>query len=159
MAYRQILIPLDGSKLSEQALGQLAHIAAPGAAIQLLSVMAEDAASEVNALSRSMAAGHDGSIGWPPIAGVKDPHAADARKEYLNQVKEWLEAAEYEVRVSIREGNIIDAILEAAKVNEVIVIASYQKSAAISHIVGSVAEAITRQSAIPVMIVPGQRDK
>ncbi len=118
MAYRH-LIPLDGSKLSEEALGQLAHIAAPGAAIQLLSAEAEDAASEVNALSRSVAAGHDGSIGWPPIAGMKDPHAADTRVEYLSQVKEWLEAAEYEVRVSLREGNIIDAILEAAKMNEV----------------------------------------
>jgi len=53
MAYKRILIPLDGSKLSEQALGQLSQIAAPGASIQLLSVKAEDAA-EVNALSRSI---------------------------------------------------------------------------------------------------------
>lgn len=45
MAYRQI------------------HIAAPGAAIQLLSVKAEDTASEVTALSRSMAVGQEGAIG------------------------------------------------------------------------------------------------
>jgi nucleotide-binding universal stress UspA family protein len=84
MAYRHILIPLDGSKLSEQALGQLVQIAAPGAAIQLISVKAEDITSEVNMLSRSVTAGQNVATGWPPIAGVKDPHAPDAREQYLH---------------------------------------------------------------------------
>jgi nucleotide-binding universal stress UspA family protein len=155
MAYRHILVPLDGSKLSEQALGQLTQIAAPGAAIQLLSVKAEDAASEVNALSRSLTAAQDAATSWPPIAGVKDPHAPDAREQYLAQVKEWLQAADYEVRASIREGNIVEAIVEAAKANDVIVMAAYQKPAATARIMGSVVEGVLRQSPCPVLIVPG----
>jgi nucleotide-binding universal stress UspA family protein len=156
MAYRRILVPLDGSKLSEQALGQLAQIAAPGAAIQVLSVKGEDAAAEVNALSRSVNAGHDAALSWPPIAGVKDPHAPDAREQYLHHVKEWLEAAEYEVRTSIREGNIVDAILEAAKANDAIVIATYQKPAATSRVTGSIVEALLQRAPCPVLVVPGQ---
>jgi nucleotide-binding universal stress UspA family protein len=155
MAYKRILIPLDGSKLSEQALGQLSQIAAPGASIQLLSVKAEDAA-EVNALSRSINAGHDATLSWPPVAGVQDPHAANAREDYLHRVREWLQAAEYEVRASIREGNVTDAIVEAAKASDVIVMAAYQKSPATARVTGSVVEAVLQRALCPVLIVPGQ---
>ncbi len=156
MAYKHILIPLDGSKLSEQALGQLMQIAAPGAAVQLISVKGADASSEVNTLARSINAGHDAALTWPPIAGVQDPHAPKAREEYLHRVREWLEAAEYEVRASIREGDIAEAILEAAKASDVIVMATYQKSATTSRYLGSVVETVLRQAPCPVLIVPGQ---
>jgi len=71
-------------------------------------------------------------------------------------VREWLQAAEYEVRASIREGNVTDAIVEAAKASDVIVMAAYQKSPATARVTGSVVEAVLQRALCPVLIVPGQ---
>jgi nucleotide-binding universal stress UspA family protein len=160
MAYQHILVPLDGSKLSEQALSQVGQVAKTGASIRLLSVMAPEKASEINALARSVSAGGDVVAHWPPVDGVEDPRAEGARSHYLAKVQEWLEAAGFDVTVDIQTGDDIAAlIVGAAATADVIIMASYQKPASTRLILGSIAEAVLQHAPCPVLIVPGTRDQ
>lgn len=159
MPYKRILVPLDGSKKSEQALAEVIKLAAPGAAIQLLSVKGTDPATEVNLLARSVAAGSEAPKHWPPIEGISDPHAENAREKYLGKVQEWLSAAEFDVRVSIREGSVIDAIVHEAAHNDVVIMTTYRKSASAKRVMGSVVEAVIQSAPCPVLIVPGLQEE
>ncbi len=100
MAYHQILVTLDGSKLAELALKQAAQVAAPGAHIHILSILAEDNASEIAALSSATAYASP-TVEWPQTGGVSDPHSDNAREAYLEQISEWLLQAELNVTIEV----------------------------------------------------------
>ena len=159
MAYRRILVPLDGSKLSEQALAQVIEVAVPGASIQLLSVKAQDTSAEVDTLTRSVASGSDVVSTWPPIEGVEDPTATGAREKYMRRVREWLTAAEFDVRVDVKTGQVAEEILRAAAGNDLVIIATEPNIVGSQVALGSVVEAVLRGAPCPVLVVPGLHDE
>jgi nucleotide-binding universal stress UspA family protein len=159
MGYKKILVTLDGSKLAELALQHTLEVAAPGAQIHILSVMAEDRVSEIAALASAM--GQSVTITseqWPPLRPTTDPRLVHAREDYLRQVGEWLEQVGMEVTVEVRPGNVVDTIVSVARDDfDVIVMATHGRTGLSRVALGSVAEGVLHRSPCPVLIIPAAR--
>jgi nucleotide-binding universal stress UspA family protein len=159
MGYQKILVTLDGSKLAELALQHTLEVAAPGAQIHLLSVMAEDRVSEIAALASAM--GQSVAITneqWPPLRPTTDPRLIHAREDYLRQVSEWLEQVGMEVTVEVRPGNVVDTIVSVARDGfDVIIMATHGRTGLSRVALGSVAEGVLHRSPCPVLIIPAAR--
>src|SRR4051812_18536048 len=142
MGYKRILVTLDGSKLAERALQNVLHVAAQGAQIHILSVMAEDRVSEIASLASAVGQ----SVGlsseqWPPIHSSLDPRARHAREDYLRQVGEWLEQIGMQVSVEVRPGNVVDTIVGVARDGfDVVVMVTHGRTGLNRVALGSVAE-------------------
>jgi nucleotide-binding universal stress UspA family protein len=156
MGYKKILVTLDGSKLAELALQHTIEVAAPGAQIHILSVMAEDRVSEIAALASAM--GQSVALSseqWPPLRTASDPRLVHAREDYLLQVSEWLEQVGMEVTVEVRPGNIVDTIVSVARDGfDVVIMATHGRTGLSRVALGSVAEGVLHHSPCPVLIVP-----
>jgi nucleotide-binding universal stress UspA family protein len=155
MGYRNILVTLDGSKLSELALQHAVRVAEPGASIYVLSVLAEEGpTSEVAALASARAyQTPQADRQWPQTKN-RDLHEADARKKYLHEVSEWLQPAGYSVNVEARPGSTIDTILEVSRRGfDVIVMATHARTGMNKTVLGSVTEAVLRDAPCPVLVV------
>ncbi len=156
MGYRRILVTLDGSKLAEKALQHVLQVAAPGAQIHIVSVMAEDRVSEIAALASAM--GQTVALSneqWPSINSTADPRAVHAREDYLRQVSEWLDQVGMEVTVEVRPGNVVDTIVSIARDGfDVIVMATHGRTGLSRVALGSVAEGVLHRSPCPVLIIP-----
>ena len=155
MGYRNILVALDGSKLSELALQHAVRVAEPGASIFVLSVLAEEGpTSEVAALASARAyQTPQADRQWPQTKG-RDPRETGARQKYLQEVSEWLQPAGYSVNVEARSGDIIDTILDVSRRGfEVIVMATHARSGMNKTVLGSVTEAVLRDAPCPVLVV------
>ncbi len=159
MGYKKILVTLDGSKLAELALQHTLEVAAPGAQIHILSVMAEDRVSEIAALASAM--GQSVTLTneqWPPLRPASDPRLIHAREDYLLQVSEWLEQVGMEVTVEVRPGNIVDTIVCVARDGfDVIIMATHGRTGLSRVALGSVAEGVLHRSPCPVLIIPAAR--
>jgi nucleotide-binding universal stress UspA family protein len=156
MAYQNILVTLDGSKLSEMALQHAVQVAAPDAHIHILSVIAEGATTEVAALASAAAFRAEGqNEQWPYTSEKHDPHEANARQKYLTEVSEWLEPAGYQVTVETKIGNVIDTIISVTRRGfDAIVMVTHGHTGANKMVLGSVTEAVLQQATCPVIIVP-----
>lgn len=157
MGYRRILVPLDGSKLSEFALQHVLEIAAPRAKIHIVSVIAENPVDEIASLANAQA--YPAPIPekqWPKIPQM-DPHEKNARESYLRRVSDWLSSAGYEVTSEIVPGEVIQTIVSIARRGfEVIVLVTHGRTGASKTILGSVAEGVLPQSPCPMLIIPAQ---
>lgn len=156
MAYKRILVTLDGSKLAELALQHTLEVAAPGAQIHILSVMAEDRASEIAALASAM--GQPVALTsdiWPPLRPSTDSRTFHAREDYLLQVSDWLQQVGMEVTVEVRPGNIVDTIVCVARDGfDVVIMATHGRTGISRVTMGSVAEGVLHRAPCPVLIVP-----
>lgn len=131
VAYRTICVPLDGSPIAEQALGEARLIAAcTGAALVLVGVV--------------------------PHA---DDGAAEARA-YLERKAEDLRAHRIDVRARVVEGSPADQIIGTAESEDVdlIVMATHGRTG-LQHLwLGSVATKVVHDSALPVLLVRARED-
>ena len=156
MGYQRILVTLDGSKLAEMALEHAVHVAAPGAQIHILSVMAEDRVSEIAALASAIGQSVSAnSEQWPRLRPANDPRAVHAREDYLRQVSDWLEAIGMEVTIEVRPGNIVDTIVSVARDGfEIVIMATHGRTGLNRVALGSVTEGVLHRSPCPVLIIP-----
>jgi nucleotide-binding universal stress UspA family protein len=173
MAYKKIIVPLDGSKLAEVALLHMEEIAAGChvSEIALVSVTeslrVQVARSEVSETvgvqtyeRRGGVAGYAGMI----YEGQSTPmmkvpatvgRMAKAAKDYLVKVAGRLEKKGLAPTVTVLVGNVAEQIVDFAR-NEnadLIVMASHGRSGISHWAVGSVAEKVFRASEIPVLLV------
>src|SRR5579859_4978054 len=154
MGYKRILVTLDGSKFSERALKEVVRIAEPGAYIHLLSVKAEDPASEAEAMAKA-AQPNQVPASWPPIAPVANPLRPDARDFYLTEVENWLLHADYHVTAEVRTGEVISSILSVVHGGyEVVVMVTHGRTGMNKTLLGSVTEAVLHDSPCPVLAIP-----
>jgi nucleotide-binding universal stress UspA family protein len=156
MPYRKILVPLDGSKLAELALAHVVEVAAPGANVHILSIMAPNPTDEISALSRAKgeAAALTQAEQWPPIRSA-DPQSADARKAYLRRVSEWLEQLSFDVTREVRVGSVIDSILDVAHNGfDLIIMVTHGRTGMTRTVLGSVTDALLPSAPCPVLIIP-----
>jgi nucleotide-binding universal stress UspA family protein len=160
MSYKRILVPLDGSKLSERALEQVVEIAAPDAEVHILSVVAANLVDEVASLSSAKSYSVPSSeTQWPQVKDT-DPHDPSARETYLDRVSEWLQGAGYQVIAEAVSGNVLDTILATARRGvDVIVLATHGRRGASKVILGSVTEALLLDAPCPVLVVPASAAK
>jgi nucleotide-binding universal stress UspA family protein len=137
MKLRKILVPLDGSRLAESALGEAIELSGAGAALLLLR--AAEAARV-------------------PMADPTEAQVAVVREAeaYLEGVAERARAAGVaKVETSVWYGPASDAIVEAARVRgiDLIVMSSHGRSGLGRLIFGSVAETVLRGTTTPILLI------
>ena len=137
MAFKKILVPLDGSLLAEHALGKVVELAAGGAAVLLVR------AAEAHSLP-----GVD-----PTEMQVEVVREAE---EYLARVAARLEREDIrDVQTSVWYGPAASAIVEAARLRgaDLIVMSTHGRSGLGRLILGSVAEAVLRSTTTPILLL------
>ncbi len=149
--YTKILVPLDGSELSECSLAHVKEVAAPGVSeVILLRVQEPVVPNDAAAWSQ---AGYT-------ITDVQAQNRFNAEK-YLSLAAKKLNDQGISTKIEAIEGRAAESILEYAEKNkvELIVISTHGRSGISRWTFGSVADRVVRHSLIPVLVIspPGCR--
>ncbi len=145
MAYKKILVPLDGSVLSEAALPHAQALAATDEAeIVLLRVSVNPAA--------------EFSFSDPGIASSIIQEMEAETLAYLQSVRGTLQRAGFRTSFLIRQGAIAETILQiAAEIQaDIIVMSTHGRSGVQRWLLGSVADRVVAHSNFPVMLIRSQ---
>jgi nucleotide-binding universal stress UspA family protein len=140
---KRILVPLDGSELSERALGPVRNVATAFAAEVLLLQVMELAAYPVDGLSMGV------------YTSAVDDAVRESTEEYLSQTARRLQLQGVHVRWQAQWGQVTQAILDTAQKEaaNLIVMCTHGRSGAGRWIMGSVADRVLRASHIPVLLI------
>ena len=147
--FDRVVVTLDGSDTSEQALPAAAELARRlnvplhllrVADIAWLSVGASDAALEYAALGDTI--------------GEEERAARD----YLAAVEKRLATDGLTVTTEVRTGFASREIIAAAQPSDLLVMSSHGRSGPARWLLGSVAEDVTRRAASPVLLVRAGQD-
>jgi nucleotide-binding universal stress UspA family protein len=146
VVYKRILLPLDRSEISEQAVPHaLAQARRFGAELILLRVL--EPLTNVRGLS-------DGDL--------EDMRAFSLRRaqEYLDNLVARTDCEEITVRGATVEGRPHERILQYAEANDVdlIVICTRGRSGFSRWLMGSVADRVVRGAKVPVLLVRAQKE-
>ncbi len=142
MAYKKILVSLDGSALAEAALPHAQTLASDeDAQIILLRVSADPAA--------------EFSFSDPSIADNLIQEMEVETLSYMQSVRGKLQKAGFRTSFLIRQGAIAETILQvAAEINaDVIVMSTHGRSGVKRWLLGSVADRVVTHSEVPVMLI------
>lgn len=151
--YKRILVPLDGSQLSECSLEHAKAIAAGCQVpeVVLLRVVKPPSSNEAAALA---AAGDD------ILLKVELRNQAEA-KDYLTKVGDNLKKVGIMVQLVFLNGSPADVILDYAKNNKVdlIIMTTHGQSGPYRWLIGSVADKVIHNTTVPVLMMspPGCR--
>ncbi len=141
--YRSILVPLDGSESSEQALPMATSLAQRhGAALNIVRVYVP-----IGGASGKHTVGYDESL---------DRELMQDARDYLEDVVERLAAvAEISANSALRDGAVADAIAEhAVEVGaDLLVMAAHGRGPLGRLWFGSVSDALVRQTTLPILFV------
>jgi len=150
---RRILVPLDGSQLSEEALEHAKTIAqTSGASIHLLHVL-----QPMQDWEQQLLHGLD-----RPFETMSEPYPADA-KTYLERVRQNLEAAQHSATAKLYTGIVGDEILTAAQSEQadLIVMGSHGYGGYKRWVYGSIANRVVHEAPCPLVMVrhvPEEKD-
>jgi nucleotide-binding universal stress UspA family protein len=147
--YRRILVPLDGSALSEAVLPHAENLArALNAEIVLLHVDASPAPAFDP---------HESPLA-PKPEEVKIMQADE--KHYLKVLCARLEEKGLRITYLLRDGIVAETIMEAADAEQADLIAmtTHGRTGMLRLLLGSVAEQVVHQSRIPVMLIRPYKD-
>ena len=175
---RRVMVPLDGSEFSRAVLPHVRDIAiCTGAKVTLLQAIPEPelAASEAHWM---LTFGGLASIGEVPVRGASSPgaalpsqqewsesiraklarqmeHATEAAQASLNAAAADLSAAGVPVETAVRVGQPAEVILDAARFDDVDMIAmtTHGRSGIQRFLLGSVADQVVRHAHVPVLLV------
>lgn len=145
MAYKKILVCLDGSPLAEAAL--------PHA-----QILASDEEAEITLLRVSTNPAAEFSFSDPALANKFIQEMESETLNYLQSIRSRLQKAGFRTSFLIRQGAIAETILQtASKIKtDVIVMSTHGRSGIQRWLLGSVADRIVTHSNIPVMLIrPG----
>ena len=140
-ATANVLVPLDGSTLAEEALDVAIDIAGPAGGVITLFVAAEPEAA---------AALHE-------FADSEEITQAMATNAYLEQVAERVKERGVQARPTSSDGTNVAAEIVDKAVDEnatMIVMTSHGRSGIGRWLLGSVADKVARSATVPVAIVP-----
>jgi nucleotide-binding universal stress UspA family protein len=145
--YKKMLVPLDGSKLSECSLDHVKAVASGCRVpkVVLLRVVEPLSAQTISALSM---AGGD-------LLRRAEMDSNEEARLYMGRIKKRLARQGLAVETAIVDGRPADEILNYAKKEKVdlIVIATHGRSGISGWVFGSVAEKVLHHSAIPVLMI------
>jgi nucleotide-binding universal stress UspA family protein len=142
--YKQIVVPLDGSPLAEQALGHaVAQASKFGADLTLLKVLPPLPDVVFSAPSAVMAA---------------EKMSAQLAHDYLEDVADGIREQGVEVRIAEVEGEPYVEIIRFAeeKGADMIVLSTRGQSGFSRWLLGSVADRVVRGATVPVLLVQCQ---
>jgi nucleotide-binding universal stress UspA family protein len=152
--YSHILVPLDGSELAECSLRHAKAIAkgCKGAKLTILRViepMPERVASNLIKAGEGM-------------LQKTEQEGRMMAKDYIAKVENGLKAEGFSAQGMVRDGMASDEIMDYTRKNNVdlIVMSTHGRSGISLFFFGSVAEKVSRHSAIPALLIspPGCRN-
>lgn len=141
--YKQLLVPLDGSALAEEALVHARNLAAQfGSEVILFRVVVSPYAIAAPDL---ILAGYDAA----------DENFAKVAQEYLDGVAAALQAAGLQASSRICEGPVAEAILDHATDAgvDMIVMSTHGRGGLSRWVYGSVADRVLQAAPCPVLLV------
>ncbi|WP_440766570.1 universal stress protein [Natronorubrum sp. DTA7] len=138
---RHLLVPMDDSEPARAALEHAVSLF-PDDEVRVLHVVDD------------LEAGYGG--GRPPVTTGGEKRADDDEPDFFEDVRSIAATHDRTVETTVIEGTSADAILEYAREHDVdqIVMGSQGRSGVSRILLGSIAEAVTRKSSVPVTIVP-----
>jgi nucleotide-binding universal stress UspA family protein len=139
---KRLVVPLDGSKLAEQALPYAEHLARSGLAeVTLLYVEPQEAA----VFSRK------------PGASLRDVDRK-GMEVYLDSIRSGLAGAGIKAQTKTRMGHPAEQITDEAREESVdlIVMSSHGRTGLARWALGSVADLVLRASPAPVLVIPSR---
>ena len=143
--FHRIVVPLDGSELAEQALEHAKELARLASVpVHLLRVV-----------DLGRLAGR-GSVVWGLTPWALQTALDDEQrgaKEYLDRMSLLLRNQGVETSTEVRHGNSPDEILDVAGDGDLVVMSTHGRSGVPRWYFGSVAEAVARHAAGPVMLI------
>jgi len=140
--YKKILVPIDGSPLSEGVLDCASQLAKnEGSEIVILCVA-------VNPISEFI-------FGDPGLAKDFIDSQETATKEYLVKIENDLKKKGLRVSCFMREGSVAETIIRTAEEikADIIAMSTHARKPVAQFFMGSVAENVLRHSKIPVMLI------
>jgi nucleotide-binding universal stress UspA family protein len=144
--YKKILVPLDGSQFGECSLDHVVELASPGPApeVVLLAVMEP-------IMGASMLSSELGST-WLTDASKK---MKEGMETYLSSIVERLKKKGINASKVMADGNAAEVILEyaAGKKVDLIMMSTHGRSGVVKWAIGGVADKVSRQSIIPVLLI------
>lgn len=145
--YNKILVPLDGSEMSECSLEHVKAIASgcDAGEVVLLTVTGEEGGAAVT---------WGGAVSAEQLDRI-ERQARNAAIEYMKKVTDQLRAEGLNAGSVVLKGAPADAILDYAENNgvDLVIISTHGRSGASRWALGSVANHVLRKSLAPVMIV------
>ena len=152
--YNRVLVPLDGSQLSECSLQHVKSTITEGHRTDVILLRVIEPLLSNDAAVWAQA-------GYT-VTEVEKKHKKDA-EEYLKQIAEMLSRAGVIARIEVVFGRAAEAIMEYASEHKVdlIIISTHGRSGISRLAFGSVAEKVVHNTDIPVLLVtaPGCRTK
>lgn len=143
--YKRILVPVDGSPLSEAVLPHAQALAqAEGAEIVLLRVAVNPSA--------------EFSFSDPALASELIKEMEAETKIYLKDLCSKVESTGVHTAYLMRVGPIADTILEVASAMraDIIAMSTHGRSGLQRWLIGSIAERVVHQSPVPVLLIRPQ---
>ncbi|GIK64713.1 MAG: universal stress protein [Chloroflexota bacterium] len=142
-----ILVPLDGSKLSETALDHAKNLVAAGGKITLLRVV--EAGVLVSRLQQRT-----------DDPDKVDKHARRVAREYLSGFAAEFSKEGKQAEIEVREGKPAEAIVKAAQELGVdaIVISTHGRTGISRLVVGSVTQDVINTATCLIIVVPNMKN-
>ena len=145
----RLVVPLDGSALAEQSLPFATAISRRlGTSLFLVRVI-----STAALMPPAVSMGEAIPFELYEEAEQEQEHEAET---YLNGVAQRLREQGLQVATEMLTGGAADAIEEATKLGDVVVLCSHERTGVMRWLLGSVAETLTREDHSPVILVPAQ---
>lgn len=143
--YKSILVPLDGSELSESILGHVKAIAGCSDKTKVILLNVH------HSLDKDTKDTLD-----PVIAKKLDELYEQEARDYLNGISVKLKADRISADITTLTGNPAEEIINYAKNNKVdlILMSSHGRSGVSRWMFGSVADKVIKHSKIPVLVQP-----
>ncbi|MCD4821283.1 MAG: universal stress protein [Methanococcoides sp.] len=145
--YKKVMVATDGSEQNKKAISYGIEFAKlSGAKLYVVYVVDTAAFASIPM-----------DAGWEMMYELLETEGKDAS----NQVVELGEAQGLEIESAVLEGHPSNEIIEFAEGNNIdmIVIGTLGKSGIDRFLLGSVAEKVTRNSKVPVLVVRGEVNK
>jgi nucleotide-binding universal stress UspA family protein len=142
MQFQRILVPVDFSKLSRQALEEAVTLA-EGASAQLTVLHVHE------------------HVDMPPVDPAYRPEDAEetqrkilaALSEQLERFVEGLSIEDARLERRVVAGNAVDEILEASKIHDLVVMSTHGRRALGDFMLGTVTERVVRHARCSTLVV------
>ena len=143
--YKKILVPLDGSELSEAVLDHVVTIAKGCQVPEVILIRVRMPLDNSVRIALN-----------PEIAEELDQAYNDEAISYLQKIASKLEKKGINVKVRVSEGNPAEEIIKFSKENkiELIVMSTHGRSGFSRLVFGGVADKVLRQTEVPVLLRP-----
>lgn len=147
----RIVVPLDGSDVSEAALPEaIRQATAFTLPIHLVRVVDTRVLEQVG--------GSAAAFNYSML-GEMFAQESDESQQYMSATQARLEGEGLTVTADVRVGPVAQGILEAIQPGDMIVMGSHGRSGIKRWMLGSVAEEVLRHSPVPVLMVKLSRDQ